>query len=480
MQYSLVWYRQDLRVRDHEPLVNAAKSGFPVIALYCFDPRQYKKTSFGFAKTGIHRAQFIIESVTELHKQLQAIGVKLIVKIGHPEEVLKELTHIFDIQEIHYHEEIGSEEQQVEQLVRQCCPKITFYAYKGQTLVHPDDLPFHIATLPDLFTHFRKLVEKKLLVRESLPIPKLTHSDTSTIEHTNVPTLQQLGFEETLTQSIYQGGQTAGEKRLDYYLFKTNAIQTYKETRNGMLKQDDSSKLSPYLAHGCLSSRYVYWELKRYEQEHGANESTYWLFFELLWRDYFKFVHMKYGNRLFKTGGLNQLRLTWSEDEHRMTAWLNGQTGYPLVDANMMELKQTGFMSNRGRQNVASFLTKNLGIDWRFGAEWFESMLIDYDVSSNYGNWCYVAGVGNDARQFRIFNVTKQGKAYDPEGQYAKHWLPMLQNIPGGQVYDVPFMSAKELSAYNIEIGQHYAAPIVDFFQSAEIQKQVYTQANIK
>ena len=159
-----------------------------------------------------------------------------------------------------------------------------------------------------------------------------------------------------------------------------------------MLGLDYSSKFSAYLAHGCLSPRYIADEVYRYENENGSNKSTYWLIFELLWRDFFRFFSMKHGKRIFFPGGAKSVRRPWrnpSKDKQArelFDAWCNGRTGRPLVDANMRELLATGFMSNRGRQNVASYLVLDLGIDWRYGAEWFESLLIDHDVTANYGN----------------------------------------------------------------------------------------------
>lgn len=277
--------------------------------------------------------------------------------------------------------------------------------------------------------------------------------------------------------SIYPGGASEGKKRLKHYFFDTNRISIYKETRNGMLEIDDSSKLSPYLAHGCLSPRFIYWQLKEYEITRVKNSSTYWLYFELLWRDYFWLVHFKFKDKLFTKGGLFDISIPWSTKQEVIDAWINGETGYPLVDANMIELKSTGYISNRGRQNVASFLTKNLGCDWRVGAEWFESCLIDYDVSSNYGNWCYSAGVGNDARGFRVFNVAKQGKDYDPEAKYAKKWLPSLNKMPSARIYDIHKLTALELLEFDMSIGVDYPQPMIELSTSAQRQRNYYENA---
>lgn len=478
MGYSVVWFRKDLRVHDHEPLVRAVASGLLVIGVYCFDPRHFEKTSFGFPKTGTHRTMFLIESVRDLRQSLKKLGINLVVRIGKPELVLKELSETLTIKHIYYHHEVGSEEELVEKRVKEKCSHITFYRYEGHNLIHLDDLPFSVSDVPYIFSQFRKQVERCLFVRDVLPIP--TYTQYVDMEEGMIPTLQELGLREVEGKAIFYGGETEGKKRLQYYFFEANRLQVYKETRNNMLACDDSSKLSPYLAYGCLSPRTIYWEIKRYELERIANDSTYWMFFELLWRDYFYLIHLKYGNRLFQQGGIDGLRLAWSTDEHLIEAWINGQTGYPLVDANMLELQQTGFMSNRGRQNVASFLTKNLGIDWRVGAEWFESKLLDYDVSSNYGNWCYVAGVGNDAHVFRVFNVVKQGKDYDCKGAYARKWLPVLKKVPASKVYDVFQLSSEEQANYQVQLGVDYPKPIVDLFASAKIQKMKYENSKYK
>ncbi|MEL7313906.1 MAG: FAD-binding domain-containing protein, partial [Cyanobacteria bacterium J06559_3] len=171
------------------------------------------------------------------------------------------------------------------------------------------------------------------------------------------------------------------------------------------------------------------------------------------------------------------LKVAWKQDWQRFDAWRDGMTGYPLVDANMRELAATGFMSNRGRQNVASFLTKNLGIDWRMGAEWFESLLVDYDVCSNWGNWNYTTGVGNDSRGFRYFNIPKQSKDYDPQGQYVKHWLPELEDIPAGKVHSPWTLQPVEQKRFNVRVGVDYPNPIVDLQKSVKANEKIYEEA---
>jgi len=185
---------------------------------------------------------------------------------------------------------------------------------------------------------------------------------------------------------------------------------------------DFSSKFSPWLANGSISARTIYWKVKQFEKEHYKNQSTYWLIFELIWRDYFKYISLKHETHIFKIGGILNKNYQWNTNKALVQKWINGETQSAFVNANMIELKKTGWMSNRGRQNVASFFAKDLKLDWRIGAAYFESLLIDYDVHSNYGNWMYVSGVGNDPRD-RKFNVALQAERYDGLGKFQKLWL---------------------------------------------------------
>ena len=178
------------------------------------------------------------------------------------------------------------------------------------------------------------------------------------------------------------------------------------------------------MALGCLSPREIYYELKKYESIYNANDSTYWLQFELLWRDYFRFMMKKYKHHYFLEFGINQSKIESTQHNSLLfDKWRSGETGIEFIDANMNELNSTGFMSNRGRQNVASYFCNQLQLDWRYGAAYFEQQLIDYDVCSNWGNWAYLAGVGNDPRGKREFNIDKQANDYDKLKTYRKLWL---------------------------------------------------------
>ena len=481
--YTLLWFRNDLRLHDHELLAEAVRASHHIIPCYCFDPRQFAMTPWGFPKTGSYRAQFLLESITNLRHNLQQLGSDLIVRQGQPEDVIPELIQQLNIKTVAYHEETTTEELQVEAKLKTALQAlgVEIQTAWASTLFHPDDLPFSINDLPEVFTRFRKEVEKSATVYDCFPQPKQLLPLPQDIEVGDLPRLEELGL-ETLPHDDravlqFTGGETAGQQRLQDYFWHGDHLQNYKVTRNGMKGADYSSKFSPWLALGCLSPREIYWQVKAYEAKRIANDSTYWLIFELLWRDYFRFICAKHGNKVFQIQGLRGLALPWKQDPKRFQLWTDGMTGFPLVDANMRELQQTGFMSNRGRQNVASFLTKNLGIDWRMGAAWFESLLIDYDPCSNWGNWNYTAGVGNDARNFRFFNIHKQAKDYDPKGSYVKHWLPELNDIPAQKVHTPGQLLPVEQTRFNVKLGVDYPNPVVDLFKSAKANEAAYDNA---
>jgi deoxyribodipyrimidine photo-lyase len=479
----LLWYRNDLRLHDHEPLHRALETATHVLPLYCIDPRQFGQTQFGFAKTGPFRAQFWRESLVELRAKLRSHSSDLILRQGQPEDIIPALVKQHQIDRVYFYEEVTAEETAVDQAVEAKLAQlgVKTEVFWGATLYHPDDLPFDLGKLPDVFTRFRKQLEKAWTVYPPFPTPTQLSPLPDGVEPGELPSLGDLGIEPPTPDSrgvlAFRGGETTGLARLQHYLWDSDCLSRYKETRNGMLGADYSSKFSPWLALGCLSPRQIYAAVQQYERERVKNDSTYWLVFELLWRDYFRFVCARYCDRIFYPSGIRGLKLDWQQDWDRFEAWRQGRTGFPLVDANMRELAATGFMSNRGRQNVASFLTKNLGIDWRMGAEWFESLLVDYDVCSNYGNWNYTAGVGNDARNFRYFNIPKQSKDYDPNGDYVKHWLPELSNLPAKKVHQPWTLQPVEQKRFGLTLGVDYPNPVVDLDKSVKANERRYNAA---
>jgi len=467
-------------------------------------------------KTGHHRIKFLKESINDLNSSLQEKGSQLIIKYGESDQIIAQMIEELDSEaKIYTHKDICDEEIRITRKVQDRIhllkqnqsykqrqekassnsnsnDKNFIKEYWGSTLYHFEDLPMDISQFPNTYSTFRNQVEKKSRVRDIFPVPatlkppceNCNNSDNyiSTFTSNELPSIEELigayemnqirdkrqkmmstsEIDENKGVLIFQGGERAGIERLHEYFFNTDSLRNYKETRNGMLGANYSSKFSPWLAHGCLSPRYIYAMVKKYEQERIANNSTYWLIFELIWRDYFQFYGLYHGIDMFQLGGPQRKpnKQRWLRDRNRFEAWCEGKTGYPYIDANMRELNATGFMSNRGRQNVASFLTKDLELDWRLGAEYFEKILIDHDPCSNWGNWNYVAGVGSDPREGRYFNIVKQGHNYDKHGDYVRHWVPELAEVPTAQLHNANPVSQQFRNSLNIS-EDVYPRPIV-------------------
>ena len=429
MNISIVWFKTDLRLSDNETLFRAIEHSDMVLPVYCFEDEQYAISKFGFARTGNFRSQFLLASLRDLDEQLRMLGSGLVILTGNAVDEIAKVALQVGAHKVYAKEEVAPYEKSTQLRLERKLKEIdcTLTTYPTGSLYQVEDLPFSIKDVPEVFTAFRIKVEKELRIQPVIEMPKQIKSPA--IPAFALPELQQLGLSEPAIDArrpiCFQGGATAAHKRIQYYFNETRAISTYKETRNGLVGADYSTKFSLWLANGCLSPREIYWELKKYEEMHGANESTYWLVFELLWRDYFRLMMQKHGSKFFLWAGLKSgVANTRNEhDKDALDRWINGETGVDFIDANMLELKNTGFMSNRGRQNVASFLVNDLQIDWRYGAAYFEQQLIDYDVCSNWGNWSYVAGVGNDPRGNRYFNIAKQVSNYDADGAYRNLWL---------------------------------------------------------
>ncbi len=295
------------------------------------------------------------------------------------------------------------------------------------------------------FTKFRKVVEKyKWPVEKPIDLTSFFKSNTNTIRTNEfsdgvvkISTKVIPNFKtatvwcgerlEKLTNTEIafnlQGDRVSALKHVDDYIWNTKHIKHYKETRNGLLNFYDSSKFSAWLALGVLSPAEIFHNISNFEDHNGSNASTYWLKLELLWREYFKWMAEVYGDQFFKSEGLTENYIEHEIDEkslHNFMSWTKGQSKNSFINANIIELKCTGFMSNRGRQNVASYLVHELGLSWLWGAKWFESRLIDYDPASNYGNWQYISGAGGWGEH--KFDFDWQAKTYDPNNEYQKFW----------------------------------------------------------
>ncbi|WAC46026.1 DASH family cryptochrome [Pseudomonas sp. SL4(2022)] len=443
---ALLWFKQDLRLDDH-PALQAGMTAECLLPVYVLDPAQLQLNAFGMRRMGVHRARFLLESLMALEGELRQRGSHLLVVIGSAEQVIPRLVNQLKLNQVLTLEEMAPDEcAQLDRVARNLGTTPLLLA-PANNLLRSEDLPFSLKQFPHVFSRFRSLVEERLLVFQPALapeyLPRLPDGALALLQP--LPTLSQLGLGEPLSVPAsafpFSGGEPAALSRLRDYLWKSQGVRQYKETRNGMIGSEYSSKFSPWLANGSLSARRVIAELRRHEAQYKRNDSTHWLWVEMLWRDFFRWTLARHGSALFKAGGLKATERAPQQLDQRFQEWSRGRTGMPLIDANMRELAATGFMSNRGRQVVASYLINDLQQDWRHGAAWFEEHLIDYDPASNWGNWAYLAGVGNDPRHNRVFNALRQAREYDPEAHYVSLWLPELREVPQA-LRHTPFLLA--------------------------------------
>jgi deoxyribodipyrimidine photo-lyase len=411
---TLLWVRREFRLHDNRALASIPEEATQLDIVFVWPE--------DFTDWGEYRQLFFIESLTKFQEDLKSLGQTLFIIDQPLSHWLKAPENIYQclVMSKSFNSQEKSEEDQVLQFFENSTQRVV-WCDQG-TLLLEDSLPMTLEDFPRGFSQFRRKVEKGGLQIEDL-VADVTQLIPSKRKAATQEWLQQR--KPKITNNDFKGGEESALKRLQHYLWDTDGIQDYKETRNGMLVFDDSSKFSPWLALGCLSPRKIYWEIQSYEEDRVKNESTYWLIFELLWRDFFKFLAQHQGESFFTRSGLQNKSF---EDESLedlkkdFKNWCQGQTGHPFIDANMIELRTTGWMSNRGRQNVASFLAKIKQVNWTWGANWFEKQLIDYDPENNWGNWAYLAGVGVDPRD-RVFNIDRQASVYDPQGLYQKKYL---------------------------------------------------------
>lgn len=443
MSTILFWFRNDLRLHDQPALQAALQraqgNGTPrLLPVFCLPREEEQAGPWGFARVGQHRRAFLAATLQDLGDRLAALGCPLLVCRSAPEQSLPVLARAIGAEAV-VCEEIAAPEEEAQVAALQQAAGLRVQAIWQSSLLDPAALPWPTAGLPGVFTTFRQALER-VGIAPVAPLP----APTPLPPPPDVPAevLQAVGAgqggavdadadasspggQDPRSSFPYgtpacRGGEGAGLAHWAQYL-ERKLPHSYKATRNGLTGVDFSSKLSPWLATGALSPRRVLADLKAFERQHGANEGSCWLWFELLWRDYFRLLHLQHGAQLYRARGLSEAPLA-APHARDFERWRHGATGEPLVDAAMRELAATGYLSNRLRQVAASYLIHDLQGDWRAGAAWFEAQLVDYDVYSNQGNWLYIAGRGTDPRGGRRFDPAKQAREHDPDGCYRRLW----------------------------------------------------------
>jgi deoxyribodipyrimidine photo-lyase len=412
VKHNIYWFRNNFRINDNHSLAKCIEESSHISFVVILNPKIQSINKSKSAKN-----KFFTDCVSNLDKKLKKMGHHLHIFFGVPHIIFEHLFSQNKINEI-YCEEYASpyETNEINEI----------NSYKVNTLwesslISIDQLPFGVDNLPNSFTKFRKEVEKidfkiEIIENEILSKPaRLINSieDKDQVKEINFRHCGSIDFLNNY--SICEDG--AQQFIKDY--FSSDKASYYKETRNELSGINFSTKFSIWLGQGLISARQIYKALKEYELINGENESTYWIYFELLWRDFFRFLHLRYGKRLyFKFGLKDKLDINIENIENIE----NGETPSKFINSAIRELKQSGFLSNRMRQILASYIIYDMRVDWRWGANFYQTYLVDFDIYSNQGNWIYIAGYGTDPRGGRRFNVEKQKNMYDLDNQYELRW----------------------------------------------------------
>ncbi len=414
---TLYWVTKELRLDDNPALHHAAASDSLLIT-YCVDPRWFSPYRYHLASLGTHRWNFLQESLSQFNKALAPLGQSLVIYYERPEVQLISLINELAIERLVCSRQFGADEKAALHFIAKRFEDLVIEQVDTTTLFNKDALPFAVEDLPPSYTQFRRALENQAVpapMDSPVKLPKPPSFNHSRVTRPSwVP-------DPKVTQCQFVGGEQNALNHANTY-FSASLPASYKTTRNELDGWDNSSKMSPWLNNGDLSPRRLKQLLADYETSTIANESTHWLYVELLWREYFQWLALKIGNALFTYKGSSSCQRMGCFYPERFQQWCHGTTPYPLVNACMIQLKQTGYLSNRGRQIAASCFINEMELDWRYGAAWFEHQLVDYDVAVNWGNWQYIAGVGADPRGGRHFNLVKQQQTYDSEGLYRARW----------------------------------------------------------
>lgn len=418
MSIRLVLLNDTLRLHDNPLLHIQGNASAPKAAVIVLNRQAFFGQQFGIKRANLHRLQQQLSAICSLSSKLAAQNIGLITLFGDTAQCVLNLAQKLGTTQLYCAEPVAAYEYAATARMSQ---QLSLTMPDCNSLLGGTARP-ELVKLPDSFTAFRKQVEPSLAVAapvDNTVADKSWLTPEQTAEHNADFNLL---LQQYLPQQLHGAIEDAAVTHLQQYIWQQRHILHYKETRNQLSGKHYASFCSAALALGALSVRSLWHEISRFEQQVLANESTYWLKFELLWREFFRWQFRKHGTRWFSKGGIQGQTdfaapaLNTNPQQH-FRNWCSASTGNAFIDANMTLLNQTGLMSNRGRQNVASYLIHDLGVDWRLGAAYFEQRLLDYDCASNWGNWAYIAGTGNS--QARHFNVQKQAQLYDPGGRFS-------------------------------------------------------------
>ncbi len=444
----IVWFRLDLRTHDHPALHTAIQESDEIIPVYIFDEDEISGPT-----SSSNRNRFLLESLTDLKESLKKAGGDLVIRHGDAKKALVELADETGAKSVYYTAEYSPSSLKRDKNIEEALSSngIEARSFGGYLAVSSlQKLLTKTGTEYKVFTPFWK-TWSEVVRRDVVPAPKVMRIPK--VDLGTLPNLKTISNKDELSADVVRGGEM--EARSHLHAFLDGPIDDYRADNNDMGKEG-TSKLSPYLHFGCVSVREIETLLPDSEGARSWHR-------QLAWRDFYHYIlfHFPHPEREFQERYRNY---QWSKRPQLLNAWKEGQTGYPAVDAAMRQLKKEGWMHNRGRLIVGSFLTKDLGIDWREGERYFMKWLLDGDTANNNGNWQWIASVGVDPAPLfrRLYNPSSQRDRYDPEGVYVRTYIPELKLVPDKYLSEPWKMSIEDQHTYRCIIGKDYPAPIVD------------------
>ncbi|HEY8856890.1 MAG TPA: deoxyribodipyrimidine photo-lyase [Rugosibacter sp.] len=466
MPSALVWFRRDLRTHDHAALFHALKAHDQVYCVFVFD-----STILASLPRSDRRVEFILRAVEEVADDLRRMGGALIILQGDPSDEIPQLAARLGVQAVYANRDYEPAARQHDTAVEANIRRLTsadFFLFKDQVIFECDEVLTQQGAPFSVFTPYKNAWLKRLTPYyfQVYPVERyaahLAIPDTAPEGYSlGVPTLSELGFASTDLANLALPTGMRGGRSL--FLAFTERLDHYASDRD-FPAANGTSSLSAHLRFGTVSLR----QLVRYAQSQSGRGAATWLS-ELIWRDFYHMILWYHPEVVTQAYQPAMEALAWDDAPDLLVAWQQGKTGYPLVDAAMRQLIRTGFMHNRLRMVTASFLTKDLGVDWRLGESWFAEKLLDFDLAANNGGWQWAASTGCDAQPwFRIFNPVTQSEKFDPHGHFIRRYVSELSAVPHQFIHAPWKMNASQQAACGISIGHDYPLPAVDHAAARE------------
>jgi len=448
---ALVWLRRDLRCFDHRAWSEAELQSNELAVAFVFD-----SVILSRLKKDDRRLTFIHQSLQELKSKLEENGSTLIIRHGDPKREILHIAEKLEIDALFVNRDYETYAKERDLFVQTALHKkdIAFYSFKDHVIFESEEIKNKSGDFFKVFTPYSKAwrahVESRHFEEAKVSLKKLL-PDSILSKISQDPSLEELGFEK---QNLYVSAGRQGAA-LQLKEFKKN-ISLYKEKRD-FPALEGTSRLSVHLRFGTLNVR----ELFRYTA--GKDTGTFTWHNELIWREFYQMLLASFPQLPEKCFQSKCDSIEWPGTKEHFKLWCEGQTGYPLIDATMRHFNKTGWMHNRLRMVVASFLSKDLLCDWRWGEKYFAQHLLDFELASNNGGWQWAASVGCDAQPyFRIFNPVLQSERFDPEAKFIKEEVPELSKVPNKFIH-APWLASKDqLKLWGVELGKNYPHPIVD------------------